>query len=50
MIGFLMDQDTIRIEGNLEAAQRVEVKISSSLQAHAKREIRWEKGNGNVVL
>lgn len=49
-IEFRMNENIVRIEISLEVAERAQLKISSSLLAHATKEIGWLRGNGNVVL
>jgi hypothetical protein len=49
-IGFRTEENKIRIEIISEVAEKVQLKIGSKLQAHAKREIGWQRSSWNVVL
>jgi hypothetical protein len=45
MIGFLLEENKVRFEINLEAAERARLKISARLLALAKKVMGGPKGN-----
>ena len=45
MIGFVLEENKIRFEINVETAQKAKLKISSRLLALAKNVIGWQRGN-----